>query len=95
MNREAWLDFMRVSACFMVMMVHSTEPFYLGGDGALVLAVVSAWLRGWLGVGADGVLGVWTTPVEILGTVLLAFVVTGLVSILVQRIPRVGKYLMG
>jgi len=61
----------------------------------LVLAVVSAWLRGWLGVGADGVLGVWTTPVEILGTALLAFVVTGLVSILVQRIPRVGKYLMG
>jgi len=52
-------------------------------------------LRGWLGVGADGVLGVWTTPVEILGTALLAFVVTGLVSILVQRIPRVGKYLMG
>lgn len=27
---------MRVIACFMVMVVHSTEPFYLGGDGALI-----------------------------------------------------------
>lgn len=28
---------MRVSACFLVMLVHSTEPFYLGGDGSLIL----------------------------------------------------------
>ena len=28
---------MRVAACFMVIMVHSTEPFYLGGEGALIL----------------------------------------------------------
>lgn len=28
---------MRVAACFMVIMVHSTEPFYLGGEGSLIL----------------------------------------------------------
>lgn len=35
-SRVIWIDWMRVIACFMVMVVHSTEPFYLGGDGALV-----------------------------------------------------------
>ena len=35
-KREIWIDWLRVSACFMVMLVHSTEPFYLGGPGALV-----------------------------------------------------------
>lgn len=37
-GREVWLDWMRVAACFMVMVVHCTEPFYLGGDGALILS---------------------------------------------------------
>lgn len=32
-GREVWLDWMRVAACFMVMVVHCTEPYYLGGDG--------------------------------------------------------------
>ena len=36
-ERESWVDWMRISACFLVMMVHSTEPFYLGGDGSLIL----------------------------------------------------------
>ena len=35
-KREIWLDWLRVTACFMVMVVHSTEPFYLGGDGSLI-----------------------------------------------------------
>lgn len=35
-NREVWIDWMRVIACFMVMVVHSTEPFYLGGEGSLI-----------------------------------------------------------
>ena len=29
---------MRVAACLMVMIVHSTEPFYLGGQGSLILS---------------------------------------------------------
>ena len=35
-QREVWIDWMRVAACFMVMVVHSTEPFYLGGEGSLL-----------------------------------------------------------
>ena len=37
-EREIWLDWLRVSACFMVMATHSCEPFYLGGEGSLVLS---------------------------------------------------------
>lgn len=36
-KREVWVDWLRVAACFMVIVVHSTEPFYLGGDGSLIL----------------------------------------------------------
>ncbi len=61
----------------------------------LVLAPFSALYRGWLGVGNDGLLGVWTTPVQVLATALSTFVTVGLAAILVQRIPRVGKWLMG
>ena len=43
-KREIWIDWMRVIACFLVMVVHSTEPFYLGGDGSLVLTKLDA---GW------------------------------------------------
>ncbi len=42
MKREVWLDWLRVSACFMVMLVHSTEPFYLGGDGSLIASRANA-----------------------------------------------------
>ena len=43
MKREVWLDFLRVMACLMVMLVHSTEPFYLGGEGALILSPTDAY----------------------------------------------------
>jgi peptidoglycan/LPS O-acetylase OafA/YrhL len=33
-EREIWLDWMRVAACLMVMVVHSTEPFYLADGSA-------------------------------------------------------------
>lgn len=36
-QREVWIDWMRVVACLLVMLVHSTEPFYLGGEGSRVL----------------------------------------------------------
>lgn len=42
-NREVWIDWLRVIACFMVMLVHSTEPFYLGGDGTQILTESDAW----------------------------------------------------
>lgn len=37
-NRIIFLDYLRVIACFMVMVVHSCEPFYLGGEGTLILS---------------------------------------------------------
>ena len=61
----------------------------------LVLAQFSGWFRTWLGLGAEGVLGAWTTPVQILGTALCSFAVVGLVAVFLQRIPKLGKYLMG
>ncbi len=61
----------------------------------LLLGVVSAWLRTALGIGPDGRLGLWTTPVEILSTAVLSFLGVALFSIAVQRIPKVGKWLMG
>ena len=33
-KREVWIDWMRVIACFLVLVVHSVEPFYLGGEGS-------------------------------------------------------------
>lgn len=61
----------------------------------LVLASVSAWLRNLWGLGAEGALGVWTTPAQILLTALISFVVVGAAAVLLQRIPKVGKYIIG
>lgn len=61
----------------------------------LVLAQFSALYRNWLGLGAEGLLGYWTTPVEILAIALSSFVVVGVLAVALQRIPKVGKYLMG
>ena len=36
-NRIVFLDYLRVLACLMVIVVHSCEPFYLGGDGLEIL----------------------------------------------------------
>lgn len=61
----------------------------------LVLSLFSGWFRTWLGLGPDGLLGAWTTPVQILATALCTFVVVGLLAVLLQRLPKLGKYLMG
>lgn len=36
-EREVWIDWLRVIACFLVMMTHCCESFYFGGEGALIL----------------------------------------------------------
>ncbi len=41
-QREVWVDWLRVIACFMVMVVHSSEPFYLGGEGTLITSAYNA-----------------------------------------------------
>lgn len=61
----------------------------------IVLASVSSALCGWLGRGDDVRLGVWSAPVEIVLTALCSFVIVAAVSVLVQRIPKIGKYIMG
>ena len=32
-NRVVFLDWLRIIACFMVMLVHTCEPFYFDADG--------------------------------------------------------------
>jgi len=43
LERLIWMDWLRVTACIMVMIVHSTEPFYLGGKGSLILTEADAF----------------------------------------------------
>ena len=61
----------------------------------LVLVYVSGWMRSWLGIGVDGILGVWTTPAEMLGTALISFLSVALLCVLIRRIPKVGKWVVG
>ena len=42
-NRIVFLDWMRAAACFMVMCIHSVEPFYLGGAAPDVTHIASRW----------------------------------------------------
>ena len=61
----------------------------------LVLSSVLTWICAWLKRGTEGVLGFWTTPVEVLLTALITFIVTAVLCVLVRRIPKVGKFIMG
>jgi surface polysaccharide O-acyltransferase-like enzyme len=61
----------------------------------LVLVPICTWVRGWLGSGDAGILGFGTTPAEIVLSAVACFVVVGAGSIALQRIPKVGKFIMG
>lgn len=61
----------------------------------VVLAWASGLLREWLGTGSEGQLGLWTTPTEILLTAVITFCITAIACTLVQRIPKVGKWIVG
>lgn len=61
----------------------------------LVLVPICGAVRAWLGSADAGVLGLWTTPVEIILSAVLAFVATSAVAVLIQRIPKLGKYIVG
>ena len=60
----------------------------------LILVPTCGAFRNWLGSGSDGVLGFWTTPAEILLSAITAFIGTSLVSVLIRRIPKIGKYIV-
>lgn len=61
----------------------------------LVLGYVSGAFRGWLGSAGAGVLGVWTTPVEIILSAVVTFVIVAVLCVLLQKIPKLGKYIVG
>lgn len=60
----------------------------------LILVPVCGAFRGWLGSGAEGILGFWTTPVEIMASAAVAFIATAVVSVMLRKIPVVGKYIV-
>lgn len=49
-SRIVFLDWLRVIACFMVMAIHSAEPFYLGGEAPNITAIASRWDMLWITV---------------------------------------------
>jgi peptidoglycan/LPS O-acetylase OafA/YrhL len=59
----------------------------------LILVPVSGFVRNALGSGAEGVLGFWTTPVEIMVSAIIAFIATAIVSVIIRRIPKIGEYI--
>lgn len=61
----------------------------------LVLVFVSSWMREAFKLGENGVLGIWTTPVEILLTVLVSYVLVAMSCVIIQKIPKVGKLIVG
>ncbi len=61
----------------------------------LVLSVVSARLREMLKLGNDGLLGAWTTPVQILATAIISYLIVGLACVLIRKFPKIGKIIIG
>lgn len=61
----------------------------------VALVLYSGLFRGWLGIGEKGVLGIWTTPLQITLTAVCSFVTVAFFAVQVRRIPKVGKWIMG
>jgi surface polysaccharide O-acyltransferase-like enzyme len=61
----------------------------------LVLVPICGAMREWLGLGLEGRLGVWTTPVEIVVSAVLGFLASALIAVVAQKIPKIGKYIVG
>lgn len=61
----------------------------------LLLVPICNAVRNWLGLGLDGKLGLWTTPVEIILSAVAGFVLTAVVAVILQKIPKIGKYIVG
>jgi surface polysaccharide O-acyltransferase-like enzyme len=60
-----------------------------------VLVPICGFFRDWLGIGEDGVLGFWTTPIQILLSSIIGFIIVSIVCMVLQRIPKIGKYIIG
>lgn len=60
-----------------------------------VLSAVAAWVESLLKRGEEGLLGFWTTPVEVICAASVTFVVTALICVILQKIPKAGKWIIG
>lgn len=61
----------------------------------LILVPISGFFREWLGLGLEGKLGNWTSPVQIIVSAVIGFLASALIAVLLQKIPKVGKYIVG
>ena len=61
----------------------------------LLLVPISGYFRSWLGSGVEGMLGFWTTPLQIVLSAVTSFICVAIVCLLLQRIPKLGKYIVG
>ena len=61
----------------------------------LILGAFAGLWRSLLGIGGNGLLGVMTTPCEILLTAVCSFCCASLVCVLGKKIPTLGKYIFG
>ncbi|MBO4936175.1 MAG: acyltransferase family protein, partial [Alistipes sp.] len=61
----------------------------------LILVPISGAVREWLGLGLEGKLGVWTSPVEMILVAVSGFVCSAIVAVILQKIPKIGKYIIG
>lgn len=84
------------SGCFYnkILLPVSRASYGMYLSHMIVLAAVSGWLRSSLGSGSEGVLGIWTTPVQIIGTATISFVTVAVANVLIQKIPKVGKFIV-
>lgn len=61
----------------------------------LILVPICGWFRDMLGSGSEGMLGVWTTPVEIVCSAVCGFILTAIVAVILRKIPKIGRYIIG
>ena len=72
---------------------NASYGMYLGH--MIILAAFSGLFLGIFGRAEEGILGIWTPPVEILLTAICSYVCTAVAAVLIKKIPVVGKYIIG
>ena len=50
----------------------------------LILVPICGLFRNLLGTGEDGIFGFWTTPVEILASAIISFIITAAISVIMR-----------
>ena len=96
----AWLLVLRKVTCDGALYRKAVLPVSKASYGMylchlLILVPICGFFREWIGVGMEGRLGFWSAPVEIILSTLCSFVCVAAVAVVVQRIPKIGKYIMG